>query len=96
MKLQWTSKAHDDLSRLHAFLASANPKPAAKALKALVAAPERLLAHPRMGEALEEFAPREVRRIFIGRYELRYELKPRALFVLRIWHAREDRARLEE
>lgn len=96
MKLKWTSKAHDDLSRLHAFLAGSSPKAAAKALKALVAAPVRLLTHPRIGEALDEFAPREVRRIFIGRYELRYEVEPRTIFVLRIWHAREGRTRRQE
>ncbi|TBR25259.1 type II toxin-antitoxin system RelE/ParE family toxin [bacterium] len=91
MKLQWTSKAHDDLSRLHAFLAEGSPKAAARAIRALVAAPTRLLTHPRLGEALDGFEPREVRRIFVGRYELRYEVAPRTVTVLRVWHAREDR-----
>lgn len=84
------------MSRLHAFLAGSSPTAAAKALKALVAAPVRLLTHPRIGEALDEFAPREVRRIFVGRYELRYEIDAKTIFVLRIWHAREDRARPQE
>jgi plasmid stabilization system protein ParE len=91
VKLQWTSKAHDDLARLHAFLAASNAKAAAKAVRALVAAPERLLSQPRIGEAIEGFEPREVRRWLIGRYELRYEIRQNTIFVLRIWHAREDR-----
>jgi hypothetical protein len=33
-----------------------------------VAAPTRLLDFPRIGERLEEFNPREVRRIFVGQY----------------------------
>ena len=91
MKLQWTSKAHDDLSRLYAFLAKSNAKAAAKAVRALVAAPERLLSQPRIGEPLEGFKPREVRRLLIGRYEMRYEIRQSAIFVVRIWHTREDR-----
>ena len=44
-----------------------------------------------MGERLEEFEPREVRRILIGKYEMRYELEGSLIYVLRIWHTREDR-----
>ena len=57
----------------------------------LAAAPDRLIVHPRLGERLEEFSPREVRRIFVGNYEMRYELAEEAIYVLRLWHAREDR-----
>jgi hypothetical protein len=45
----------------------------------------------RIGEKLEEFDPREVRRIVIGRYEMRYEIQESVISVLRIWHTREDR-----
>lgn len=91
MKLQWTAKAREDLSRLHTFLAKSNAAAAAKAVRAIVAAPERLLEQPRIGETLEGFEPREVRRWLIGRYELRYELQEKTVIVLRIWHTREDR-----
>jgi hypothetical protein len=40
---------------------------------------------------LREFSPREVRRMLIGDYEIRYELTVRDVFVLRIFHTREDR-----
>ena len=91
MKLQWTSKAHDDLARLYAFLAKSNANAAAKAVRALIAAPEGLLSQPRIGETLDSFEPREVRRWLIGRYEMRYEIRKKIIFVLRIWHTREDR-----
>ena len=54
-------------------------------------APSRLLRHPRIGERPEEFDPREVRRILTGRYEIRYEIQEAAIYVLRLWHTREDR-----
>lgn len=91
MQLQWTPKALSDLARLHAFLAPANRHAAARAIQALVAAPLRLIEHPRLGEKLDEFEPREVRRIVVGRYEIRYELKRSVIYVLRVWHTREDR-----
>jgi plasmid stabilization system protein ParE len=91
VELKWASKSQDDLARLYSFLSKSSPTAAARAIRALVAAPARLLAHPRLGERLDEFAPREIRRVFVGDYELRYELRPQTVIVLRVWHAREDR-----
>ena len=54
-------------------------------------APRPLLENPRIGEKLEEFAPREVRRIIVGPYEIRYEVTNEMIYVLRLWHTREDR-----
>ena len=50
-----------------------------------------LLEQPRLGEKLDEFAPREVRRILAGQYEMRYEIQAATMYVLRIWHTRENR-----
>ncbi|HLZ83957.1 MAG TPA: type II toxin-antitoxin system RelE/ParE family toxin [Caulobacteraceae bacterium] len=91
MDLKWTDKAQSDLARLYDFLAPVNRRAAARAVRALAAAPARLLEHPRIGERLEEFNPREVRRILVGHYELRYEIQDVTIYVLRIWHTREDR-----
>ncbi|MHB8949252.1 MAG: type II toxin-antitoxin system RelE/ParE family toxin [Rhodoferax sp.] len=89
--LKWTGKALSDLARLYDFLAVVNKPAAARAVQALTFAPSRLLEQPRIGERLEEFGPREVRRILVGRYELRYEIDGGTVYVLRIWHTREDR-----
>lgn len=79
------------MGRLYEFLAEANPAAAARVVRSLAAAPSRLLEQPRLGEMLDEFKPREVRRILMGHYELRYEIRENMVFVLRIWHTREDR-----
>jgi plasmid stabilization system protein ParE len=89
--LKWTDKARSDLARLYDFLAPVNQRAAARAVQALVAAPARLLEHPRIGERLDEFNPREVRRILVGHYEVRYEIEDMTIYVLRLWHSREDR-----
>ncbi|MFP5476102.1 MAG: type II toxin-antitoxin system RelE/ParE family toxin [Gammaproteobacteria bacterium] len=91
MRLQWTSRALSDLARLHDFLAPRNPAAAAKAVQALVRAPEVLHQHPRLGEKVEGFADREVRRILALSYELRYEVVEDTIYILRLWHTRERR-----
>lgn len=91
MRIVWVSRASSDLARLHEFLAEMNPRAAKEAVRKLVAAPLRLSHTPRSGERLPAFAPREVRRIFAGDYELRYEIIGETIYVLRVWHTREDR-----
>lgn len=91
MELKWAGKALSDLVRLHEFLAPVNKPAAARAVQALTKAPAILLSNPRLGEQLFQFAPREVRRILVGEYEIRYEIRDSTLYVLRLWHTREDR-----
>jgi plasmid stabilization system protein ParE len=91
MDLKWTSKALSDMARLYEFLAPVNKPAAARIVRSLTAAPAGLLVNPRIGEKLEEFEPREVRRILVGHYEMRYEIQESIIYVLRLWHTREDR-----
>ena len=44
-----------------------------------------------MGRRLRRYADREVRSLIVGDYEIRYELRPDEIIVVRIWHGREDR-----
>lgn len=91
MELKWTNKALSDISRLYEFLAVVNQPAAARTVQQLTAAPTTLLINPRIGERLEEFEPRDVRRIQVGQYEMRYEIVHSTLYLLRLWHTREDR-----
>ncbi len=80
-----------DLESLHRFLAPMDHAAATRAVQAITAAPKRLLERPRIGQRLEEFDPREVRRLLVGDYEIRYEITATTLYVLGLWHTREDR-----
>lgn len=91
MTIRWTGKAASDLARLHDFLRPVAPEAAAKVLVQLARAPDRLLDFPRLGEKLDAYEPREVRRIIVGDYELRYEVDAGTIIVLRVWHCRERR-----
>lgn len=91
MKLKWTSKALSDLVRLYEFLSQKDKLAAARIVQALTKAPNILTNSPRLGEQLFEFAPREVRRILVRNYEMRYEVQESTIYILRLWHTREDR-----
>ncbi len=91
MNVKWTSKGLSDLARLHDFLAPVNKLAAARVVQSLTAAASKLPANPRIGRKLDQFEPREVRRVFVGAYEMRYEIAGRAIYVLRIWHTKENR-----
>lgn len=91
MRVTWTSKALGDLTRLHAFLQLVDPQAAAAVVNKLTAGAKKLAQQPRIGSPLLEFAPRDVRRLIIGYYEMRYELTDDSVFILRLWHGREDR-----
>ena len=91
MRVGWTSESLGDVARLHAFLAEVNKPAAARIVRSFTAAARQLREHPRSGEVLEEFAPREVRRLIVGPCEMRYELTAQAIFILRLWHGHDDR-----
>lgn len=91
MEAKWTSKALSDLTRLYEFLAAVNKPAAVRAVQSLTKAPTILLANPRIGERLFEFEPREIRRLLVGHYEIRYEIQQSTIYILRLWHTREDR-----
>ena len=91
MALRWTTKAQADLARLYEFLQPVHPPAAVRAVRGLLAAVRRIPARPRLGARLPGFGDREVRRIIAGNYEIRYELSANDVYVLRIFHTREDR-----
>ena len=91
MQVIWTRQALGDLDRLYAFLEPLNPAAARTVLEQLTSAPDSIRSQPQIGSRLPDFAPRDVRRWLVGNYELRYELAEDALWILSVWHTREDR-----
>lgn len=92
MNVHWTGKASSDLARLYEHLRPVAPEAAARIVRRLAKSPGRLTEHPRIGERLDAYAPREVRRIIVGDYELRYEIADATIVILRLWHCRENRS----
>lgn len=72
-------------------ITGSNQPAAARTVQQLTAAPTTLLTNPCIGERLEEFDPRDVRRILVGHFKMRYEIADSTIYLLRLWHTREDR-----
>lgn len=60
--------------------------------RTLTSAPNRLIIFPRVGQRVESFASKEVRKLSINDYVMHYEIVGEDILILRIWHSREDRA----
>lgn len=91
MRLQWSQSARDDLVRLYDFLAPLNPDAARSVIHDVLAGVEQLLLNPRLGRSLDIYRPREVRRLVLGHYEVRYEVLGEDIVIVRLFHGREDR-----
>jgi plasmid stabilization system protein ParE len=89
--LRWTRSAFEDLKRIHEFLEPVDPAAATRAVRTVMARVRRIPRQPRLGERLPGFDQREVRRVLVQNYEVRYEIAGADLTVLRVFHTREDR-----
>lgn len=92
MRLKYTKDALQDLTILREFIAVKNPDAAQRISSELVSGIEHLTAFPKMGlEVKEAPNPDILRDIFILDYHVRYLALDETLYILRIWHQKEDR-----
>ncbi|MBK7903964.1 MAG: type II toxin-antitoxin system RelE/ParE family toxin [Proteobacteria bacterium] len=91
MALRWAQAAYADLRRIHEFLEPVNSVVAVRVVRAVTSRVRRIPAQPRLGEKLTGFENREVRRVLVQRYEVRYEIAGSDIYVLRVFHTPEDR-----
>jgi plasmid stabilization system protein ParE len=90
MKLIFSRAAVYDLVRLREFIAQHSPEAAQRVAQRLRGAIERLVDMPQIGRPVENL-PGEIRELIFGKYVVRYEVRQQSLYILRIWHGKEDR-----
>ena len=90
MKLIFSRSAVDDLIRLREFIAQHSPDAARRISERLRGAILELVNHPQMGRPVPDL-PGEIRELIFGRYVIRYEVRSKKLYILRIWHGKENR-----
>ena len=89
MKLQFTHSAQRDLIRLREFIAIKNPQAAKRISQRLKQSIQRLTDQPEIGVGVEEMTG--VRDLISGGYLVRYAVLGNDIYILRIWHGKEDR-----
>ena len=91
MTVRWSPKAQNDLARLYRFIAADSPRAAERVLRELSMSADPLEHMPRLGQVIDSISVREFRRLFVGVYELRYEVRISEVVILRVFHTREER-----
>lgn len=92
MKLLYAAEAIQDLERLREFIAEKNPEAAERISLQLLKGIENLKQFPRLGiEVPRAPDPKRVRDLAFDRYIVRYLILDAAIYILRIWHHKEDR-----
>ncbi|MGY6027171.1 type II toxin-antitoxin system RelE/ParE family toxin [Phytobacter sp. AG2a] len=91
MEIYWTRKAKDDLERIYRFACQYNRLHANAVLDRLIEGVQKLAMHPALGVMQIRYEPREVRKILFDDYEVHYELKDGDIYIVDLWHTKEDR-----
>ncbi|WP_336982946.1 MULTISPECIES: type II toxin-antitoxin system RelE/ParE family toxin [unclassified Cedecea] len=91
MEIQWTQKAQDDLERIYRFASQYSRQLADNVLERLIIGTSGLADHPRIGVPQTRYEPREVRKILFDDYDVHYEILRDTIYIVDLWHTREDR-----
>ena len=92
MRLFYSPEAVGDLERLRSFLEEKNPQAARKAAATLINGITQLKVFPLMGKEVPMAPdPQSVRDLVLGNYVVRYLVGDQEIYVLRIWHHKEER-----
>ncbi|WP_320170319.1 type II toxin-antitoxin system RelE/ParE family toxin [Maridesulfovibrio sp.] len=89
MQIRFSPESVEDLKRIFEFIALHDPDSARTVVLNLKSAINRFSQMPYLGRALEEIE--NVREFVFGRYVIRYLVRNDAVYVLRLWHSKEDR-----
>jgi addiction module RelE/StbE family toxin len=93
MKLIYSPEALADLVRLREFIAEKNPAAAQRISIELLNGIEHLKQFPWLGAEVRQAPdPKTIRDLVVDRYVVRYLVTEKTIFILRIWHHREDRS----
>jgi len=90
MKLIFSRAAVHDLVRLRDFIAHHSPEAAQRVAQRLRGTIQRLVDTPQIGRPVANM-PGEIRELIFGKYVVRYDVRQQSLYILRIWHGKEDR-----
>jgi len=90
MKLQFTEEASHHLEYIQGFLIEAGVANYQQIVADIIAAADNLLVFPRIGSKVDTLLPNELRDYYHKGFCLRYLMTPLCIYILRIWHQREN------
>lgn len=91
MDIQFTPESLDDLDRLRQFLMEAGAPYAKRMANDIVQSLQNLQLFPRLGLPVQRAPdPDVIRDLYIDKYCVRYLITTEVIYILRVWHGRED------
>jgi len=95
MKIRFSPESIDDLHRVVEFVEVKNPFAARRIAIDLQEGVERLKQFPKIGlPVLKASDPEQIRDLYIGDYTVRYLVAGELIYILRIWHNKENEKNL--
>ena len=92
MKIVFSKDAKKDLERVNEFIAIKNPEAARRIVIKLIEGIKYLITFPDIGTPVEDSPnPDSIRDIYILNYHVRYLKLKESIYIIRIWHQKEDR-----
>ncbi|MFC3851404.1 type II toxin-antitoxin system RelE/ParE family toxin [Salinispirillum marinum] len=91
MKIRYSPESVEDLSRVVEFVEAKNPFAARRIAIDIQEAFDKLKQFPKIGlPVLKSSDPELVRDLYIGNYMARYLITDEIIYILRIWHHKEN------
>ena len=91
MRLEYTEDAVGDLVRLRRFIQENDPQAANRIAARLVEGIALLRDQPQLGHPVNLAPdPESIRDLVLRDYIVRYAITSNCIFILRVWHHRED------
>jgi plasmid stabilization system protein ParE len=95
MKVRYSPESIDDLQRVVEFVEVKNPFAARRIAIDLQEGVDKLKLFPKIGlPVLKASDPEQIRDIYIGNYTVRYLIGNEVIYILRIWHNKENEKNL--
>ncbi len=95
MKVKYSPESIGDLQRVVEFVENKNPYAARRIAIDLQEGVERLKQFPLIGLPVFKAAnPEQIRDFYVGDYTVRYLITDKAIYILRIWHGKENEKNL--
>ncbi len=92
MRISYTPESIDDLKRLREFIEVKNPLAAQRVATSILKGISQLKTFPYIGVEVQQAPdPEIVRDLIIGNYIARYLIRSKKIYILRVWHHKEDR-----
>ena len=92
MRIKYSPESIEDLQRVVEFVESKNPYAARRIAINLQEGADRLKQFPYIGLPVSKAPdPEKIRDLFVGQYTVRYLITDEVIYVLRIWHGKENK-----